>query len=90
MKCPHCSQSIGLFSKEMNAIGKSKSCPHCGKGVKIGLIHSRFAMAFILVAVLSVLLGVSGPIAAGVAGGIGAAFGMGLKRAGRGLTLPSS
>jgi hypothetical protein len=47
MKCPHCSATIGLFSKEMNALGKSKTCPHCGKGVKLGLIHTRFALAFI-------------------------------------------
>jgi hypothetical protein len=80
MKCPHCSASISLFSKEMNRLGKSKSCPHCGKGVKVGLIHTRFAAAFLPIAIGSVLLGVSGPIAAGIAGGIGAAVGMGLKR----------
>jgi hypothetical protein len=80
VKCPHCSASIGLFSKEMNELGKSKSCPHCRSGVKIGLIHTRFAMAFIPVAVVSVLLGISGPLAAGIAGGVGAAFGMGLKK----------
>ena len=81
MKCPHCSASIGLFSKEMNDLGRSKVCPHCGKGVKVGIIHTRFALAFIPVAVASIVLGVSGPIAAGVAGGVGAAFGLGLKRA---------
>lgn len=79
MKCPHCSASIGLFSKEMNALGKSKICPHCSKGVKIALISTRFALAFIPIAVVAIILGVSGPVAAGVAGGIGAAFGMGLK-----------
>ena len=60
MKCPHCSGSIGLFSKEMNRFGKSKSCPHCGKGVKVGLIHTRFAAAFIPIAVGSILLGSAG------------------------------
>ena len=81
MKCPHCSASSGLFSKEMNALGKPKTCSHCGKGVKLGLIHTRFALAFIPVAVAAVVLGVSGPLAAGIAGGIGAAFGLGLKSA---------
>lgn len=81
MKCPHCSASIGLFSKEMTELGKSKVCPSCGKGVKVGIIHTRFALAFIPVAALSIVFGVSGPIAAAVAGGFGAAFGLGLKRA---------
>jgi hypothetical protein len=81
MKCPHCSTGIGLFSKEMNDLGKSKVCPHCGKGVKIGIIHARFALAFIPVAVASIVLGVSGPVAAGIAGGVAAAFGLGLKPA---------
>lgn len=80
MKCPHCSASIGLFSNEMKELGKSKSCPHCGSGVKLGVIHTKFAAAFIPVAVISILLGISGPIAAGLAGGVGAAFGLGLKR----------
>lgn len=79
MKCPHCSADIGLFSKEMNQLGKSKACPHCRKGVKLSLIHTRFALAFFSVAVVSIILGGSGPLAAGIAGGIGAAFGMGLK-----------
>jgi len=78
MKCPHCSASIDLFSKEMNELAKSKVCPHCGKGVKLGLIHTRFALAFIPVVAVAIILGVSGPFAAGVAGGVGAAFGMGL------------
>lgn len=81
MKCPHCSSSIGLLSKEMNKLGKSKTCPHCGNGVKLSLVHNRFALAFIFIAVAAVILGVSGPLAAGIAGGIGAAFGMGLKSA---------
>jgi len=44
------------------------------------LIHTRFAMAFVPVAVVSVLLGISGPLAAGIAGGVAAAFGIGLKK----------
>jgi len=81
MKCPHCSARVSLFSKEMNQVGKSKVCPHCGKGVKIALIHSRFAMTFIPIAGAAIILGLSGPFAAAIAGGVGAAFGMGLKPA---------
>lgn len=80
MKCPHCGVAIGVLSKEMNELGQSRVCPHCGGAVKIGLIHARFAAAFIPVAIVSLLLGLSGPVAAGIAGGVGALFGMGLKR----------
>jgi hypothetical protein len=79
VKCPHCAARIGFFSKEMNELGKTKVCPHCGKGVKLGLIHSKFALGFIPVAVVAILLGASGAIAAGIAGGAGALVGMGLK-----------
>jgi len=81
MKCPHCSARMSLFSKEMNAIGKSKTCPHCGKAVKLGLNTTKFTVAFISIAVVVILLGLSGPVAAGIAGGVGAAFGMSLKSA---------
>lgn len=81
MKCPHCSASVGLFSKEMNALGKSKICPHCRKAVKLGLSNGKFAAAFIPIAIVAVVLGLSGPLAAGIAGGLGALFGMSLKNA---------
>jgi hypothetical protein len=81
MKCPHCSAGIGLFSSEMTALSQSGSCPHCGKGVKLGLVNGRFALAFLAIATMAILLGMSGPIAAGIAGGVGAAFGLGLKPA---------
>jgi hypothetical protein len=32
MKCPHCSKSVGIFSKEMNTWVK-KQCPHCQEPV---------------------------------------------------------
>jgi hypothetical protein len=78
-KCPHCQTPIGLFSPEMSALGKSKTCPHCGKGVTVGIRHGRFAIGFLAVAAVSILLGLSSPLAAGIAGGVGAAFGLGLK-----------
>jgi len=81
MKCPHCSSSVGLFSKELTEIGKTGVCLGCGKKVKMGVIHSRFAVGFIAVALVSILFGVSTAIAAGIAGGVGAAVGLGLKSA---------
>ena len=82
MKCPHCAAQIGLFSDEMKALGKTKACPRCGKGVAFGVLPVRFGMGFLVVTVAAIVLGVSGPVAAGIAGGVGAACGMGLKRRG--------
>ena len=79
MECPHCSANVGLFSKEMNKLGKTKMCPHCGKAVKLGFSNGKFAAAFIPIAVVAVILGLSGPLAAGIAGGVGALFSMSLK-----------
>jgi hypothetical protein len=72
---------MGPFSKEMKEIGKTKVCPHCGKGIKMGLHQGRFALVFFSVAAIAILIGGSSPIAAGIAGGLGAVFGMCLKRA---------
>lgn len=81
MKCPHCSTQIGLFSKELNEIGKTGTCPSCGQKVKLGILHARFAAGLVPVAILAMSLGVSGPVAAGIAGAVGAAIGLGLKSA---------
>ncbi len=64
----------------MNGLAKSKVCPRRGNGVKMGFVHTRFALAFLPVALLAIIFGLSGPIAAGVAGAVGATYGMGLKR----------
>jgi hypothetical protein len=80
MKCPHCQASIGLFSDEMKTLGRTRECPRCGAGVEMGLLGGRFTLAFATVAVAAIVLGVSGPLSAGLAGGVGAAFGFGLKR----------
>jgi hypothetical protein len=81
MKCPHCSHAVGLFSNELKEIGKTGACTVCGKKVKLGVIHGRFAAGFIPVALVAILLGLSGAVAAGIAGGVGAAVGFGLKSA---------
>jgi hypothetical protein len=41
--------------------------------------EGRFTLIFIGIALVSILTGASGPISAGIAGGIAAAFSMGLK-----------
>ena len=88
MKCPHCAAKVSLFSKAMNAPDDTKLCPHCGRGVKLGLVNSRFALGFLSVAIVALLLGVSGAISAGIAGAVGAAVGMGLKPATDGNASP--
>ncbi len=35
MDCPHCNNTIGMFSKEMNRFGRDKTCPNCGKSVRL-------------------------------------------------------
>ena len=79
MKCPYCEAKIGFFSKEMNRASKTRVCPHCGKEVKLALNYTRFAGVFFVIAIGAVLFGVSGPVASGVAGGLAAFAGMGLK-----------
>ena len=79
MKCPHCATTIGLFSPEMKTLSVTRACPHCGEPAAIGLLPLRFTLGFAAVAIPAVVLGVSGPISAGVAGGVGALVGMGLK-----------
>ena len=79
MKCPHCAKKVGFFSKEMNALGRTKVCPHCSKGVKLGVQHGKFALVFFPVAIIATLVTGNTPLACGLAGGTAAVFGMGLK-----------
>ncbi|WP_098497731.1 hypothetical protein [Collimonas sp. PA-H2] len=81
MKCPHCSEDVGLFSKAMSELGKTKVCPHCGKSLTFGIRHGRFALVFFSIALISVIFGVSGVVAAGIAAGVAAVFSVGLKNA---------
>ena len=73
MKCPHCGESIGLFSREMNRFGKIKSCPHCQKPVRLYVSLKIAALLFVPAVVLVLLLksvfvglGVSGSLAMGL------------------------
>ena len=55
MKCPHCSESVSIFSKEMNKFSKSKTCPKCGNPIQLYLSFKLAAILFIP-CLLSVLL----------------------------------
>jgi hypothetical protein len=56
MKCPHCGESVSLFSKAMNRFGREKSCPHCQKSVRLFLNLKVAALWFIPTVGMSLVL----------------------------------
>ncbi len=77
MKCPHCGESVGVFSREMNRFGKTKTCPHCKKSVRLFMSFKVAALLFVPAVVLALLLkplfvnyGVSGYLATGLVTGL--------------------
>jgi hypothetical protein len=88
MKCPHCSRSIGLFSREMNRFGKVRTCPHCGNSVRLFVSFKAAALLLVPSVVLGLLLkpvfvsfGLSGSLAIGLTTGLLVALAMRLKAA---------
>ncbi len=86
MKCPHCAKSVGVFSREMNRFGKTKTCPHCKKSVRLFVSFKVAALLFVPAIVLALLLrplfvsyGVSGYLATGLATGLLILLAMRLK-----------
>jgi hypothetical protein len=64
MKCPHCSQSISLFSKALNSWGKAKQCPMCRGSIRVYVswkwVGILFVPAFIGSLVANRMLGAVG------------------------------
>jgi len=56
MDCPHCNETIGIFSKEMNSFGRDKRCPNCGKSIRLILSFKVLAMLMIPAIVLIFIL----------------------------------
>ena len=82
MQCPHCAKDVSLFAKELNRMGKVKSCPHCGGAVKLRLDWKRYlAWALPLVVVAIVLKPVLGYVGTGMAVAFAMVMAMGLERA---------
>lgn len=86
MECPHCHESIGLFSKEMNRFGREKFCPHCKKGIRLTLSIKALAILFIPAVLLIFILkqvlishNFNGSIITGLVTGIAVALSMRLK-----------
>ena len=55
MKCPHCHESISLFSGELNRFGKTKTCPHCQKSIRLFLSFKVAALLFVPAVALNLL-----------------------------------
>ena len=77
MKCPHCSESVSIFSKEMNRPSKSKACPKCSNPVQLYLSFKLAAILFIPCLLSGLLLkpifinfGLSGSLSTGLVCGV--------------------
>jgi len=87
MKCPHCTQKIGLFSKVLNNFEKTKHCPNCSKEVKVFINLKITAILFIPFMAISLLIvkpifiafGLSSSITTGLLCGFLIAFSSRLK-----------
>ena len=55
VNCPHCNESISLFSKELNRFGKNKTCPHCRKPIRL-FVSLRIAGLLLVPAVVLILV----------------------------------
>lgn len=89
MKCPHCGESIGLFSVELNRFGKTKTCPHCQKPSRLVVSVKVAALLFVPALALNLLLigpflarvGLDRALATGLTLGVVAMLAMRLKEA---------
>lgn len=77
MKCPHCFESVSVFSKEANKFGKSKSCPKCGNPIQLYVSFKWIAILFIPCVASALLLkpffinfGLSGSLSNGLMCGV--------------------
>lgn len=77
MRCPHCEEKVGVFSKAVNRFGKDKRCPHCGKSIKVTVDWRRFAILIVPAIVLGIYgrsvleaNGMSGSLSTGLATGL--------------------
>lgn len=48
MKCPHCGETVGLFSRGI-MFGKTKLCPHCQKPIAV-FISYKVALPLMVLA----------------------------------------
>ncbi len=86
MQCPHCSETIGMFSKEMNSFGRDKTCPNCGRSVRLILSFKVLALllipAILLIFILKQVLvkyGVNTAMVTGVVTGLTVLLSLRLK-----------
>jgi hypothetical protein len=75
MKCPHCGESVGLFSRGM-MFGKAKSCPHCQKPVEV---FTSYKVAIPLMVLAYFLTQLIRPVFLTFFGRLGVSLGVGLS-----------
>lgn len=56
MNCPHCDDSVSLFSQKMNLFTKDKTCPHCQKIIRLFINFKVFALLLVPAVAVAVLL----------------------------------
>jgi hypothetical protein len=91
MKCPHCEQKLGFFSKSLNTFGKVKVCSNCDKKIKMFpnfklimiLIIPVFLLHSFLLKPVVIILGFSGNGIVGIWGALLVLLTMRLKSAER-------
>lgn len=86
MKCPHCSESVSMFAKEINKFSKSKVCPKCSNPVRLYVSLKWGAILLIPAVVISLSIkpffinaGLSGSLSTGLVCGVLALLCMRLK-----------
>lgn len=77
MKCPHCFESVGVFSKELNKFGKSKFCPKCTKPIQlyvslkwVAILFGPAVVSALLIKPLFINAGLNGSLATGLICGL--------------------
>lgn len=89
MKCPHCEQKLGFFSKSLSKFGKVKICSNCDRKIRVSfnfklimlLVIPVFLLHLFLLKPLVILLGFSGNGIVGIWGGLLVLLAMQLKSA---------
>lgn len=79
MNCPHCGGAIPLLSKKMAHVAGRRTCPACGKGVRLSLALRQAAFVFVPVAVFGIFVTRHTPLACGAAAAVAACMALGLK-----------
>ena len=56
MNCPHCGESVSLFSREMNLLTKDNTSLHCQKTIRLFVNFKVFALLLVPSVAVAILL----------------------------------